>query len=288
MILNHDRKRDLLRCVESTLALRDSPFELVVVDNGSQDGSWEALREAYPEVQGVRSERNLGSPSGRNLGLRYADAHFRYRYLLFLDEDTSLDPSLLRELVAALEADPGVGIACPKAYREAPSRELMSVGMSVNFSTGSIRDLGAGETDVGQYDAPRDVDACGAFGFLMRGELARALGGFDEAFSPYGWADVDLCLRARRRGARIRYVPSARIHHKGGREARGFVPTYERYKARNFFWLVGRHANPLQWLSCGIFTGLRTLRRAAGLLLRGELGVVGSQMRGIVDAFARR
>jgi hypothetical protein len=289
IILNLNKKEDILKCLESVFKLDYSPYEVVVVDNASADGSVEAISIAFPEVHLVRSIKNLGAGGGRNLGVRYANDNFNYKYIFFLDNDTQVEVSSLTKLAEALEKDKQAGFAFPKSYRAFPSNVIMSIGINVNLYTGSIFDIGAGEVDQGQYDRPRYVPACGGFGLLVRREVFSQVGWFDEIFNPYGWEEVDLSLRARKRGFKILYVPEALIYHKGGKLGRGgSLPEYERYKVRNLFILMRRHTTLLQWICFVLFIPLKAFSLSIARLSQGDLRVVLAQFRGFIDGFIKK
>jgi len=189
----------------------------------------------------------------------------------------------LERLVDALDGDDEAGIACPKALQAHPSERLMSCGIHVDLRRASIHDIGSGEIDRGQYDEARVVPACGGFGFLIRADLARALDGFDDRFNPYGWGEIDLCLRARARGMRTLYVPSAVVRHSGGRIGRGRIPAIETYKARNFLRLMEKHAGAPEWLGTLCFLPWKVLSQALADAARGNVSVVGARVRGLRD-----
>src|ERR1700751_2384714 len=88
IILNLNKKQDTLECLESVFRLDYSPYEVVVVDNGSTDGSADAISKVFSKVHLIRSANNLGVAGGRNLGIQYANNNFQYQYLFFLDNDT--------------------------------------------------------------------------------------------------------------------------------------------------------------------------------------------------------
>jgi GT2 family glycosyltransferase len=288
IVLNFNKKEELLACLASVGALDYEPYQVVVVDNASGDGSAEAAAEAFPHYHLLRNETNLGAPLGRNRGEAFVQAHLSADYLLFLDNDTTVDPGFLGHLSRALSADPGAAIACGKAYTAYPSSTIMSAGIVANLTTGAVYDRGSGETDLGQYDEAGPVDACGGFGFLVRAEVFRALGGLDGAFTPYGWEEVDLCLRARRAGHCCIYVPEAVIYHKGGKIGRGPVEAYERHKARNYITLIWRHTSPWQKLSCLIFVALKELMNISKLIFQGNFRIIGSHFKGLFEFLLQR
>ncbi|MGE5446394.1 MAG: glycosyltransferase family 2 protein [Ignavibacteriales bacterium] len=287
IILNLNKKEEILKCLEDVFKLDYSPYEVVVIDNGSTDGSADAISKAFSEVHLIRSINNLGVSGGRNLGIEYANNNFRYKYLFFLDNDTLVEDSSLTKLTEALKNDKEAGLAFPKAYREFPSKIIMSVGIYVNLYIGSIYDIGAGEIDQGQYNLPRHVLACGAFGFLAKKEVFSQIGWFDEIFNPYGWEDVDFSLRTRKEGFKILYIPEALIYHKGGKAGRGPLPEYEKYKIRNFFILMRRHTNSLQWICFVILIPLKATFRIIKELYHGNSKVVLAQFRGFLDGFIK-
>lgn len=286
IILNHDKKEDALRCLDSVARLDYSPIESVVVDNGSRDGSAEAIRAKYPRVHLIENKFNAGVAGGRNLGIRYAREKFDYRFLLFLDNDVVIETRALSEMVKAFDSRGNVGIVSPKCFRmDAPGTLRYAGGMSVNLYTGRIADIGNGEKDEGQFDEPRFVSACGGLCLVGREAMDR-IGAFDETFNPYGWEDVDFSMRAGALGYKILYHPKAVIHHKGGRsQTGGAVREYEFSKARNYFYLMRKHAGPLQLLCLGMIFPFRALRTAAMEVLRGNFGIILSRVRGFLSRF---
>lgn len=250
LILSYNKRQFTLRCLESVSRLRYYPREVIVVDNGSSDGSAEAVAAAYPEVHLLRSPVNSGASGGRNLGIHLANERFPYRYLLFLDDDTTVDEQLAGELVAVLEADARAGLATPKAYRSGSSEVIASAGgMVVRLGRASITDIGAGMSDTGQFNHSVTVDSCVGFAVLARREALERCSGFDDSYNPYGWEEVDFSLRLRAAGYTIRYAPRARCWHSGGAPSRGRVAAYEVGKMSNYLRLMRRHATVGEWLT---------------------------------------
>jgi GT2 family glycosyltransferase len=251
LVLSYNKREHTLRCLESVRRLSYRPREVVVVDNASSDGSAEAIASAYPDAHLLRSPVNRGAAGGRNLGLQWAGQRFQYSYLLFLDDDTTVDERIADELVSVLRADGQVGLATPKAYRGGTNDVIASAGgMRVRLGLGSIVDVGAGERDVGQFDSGAQVDSCVGFAVLGRREALERCGGFDERYNPYGWEEVDLSLRLRQAGYTIQYVPTARCWHAGGTPGRGRrLAAYERGKITNYLRLMRSHATRKEWLS---------------------------------------
>jgi GT2 family glycosyltransferase len=177
------------------------------------------------------------------------EEHLQAEYILFLDNDTQIEPDAVHEFVAAADRDVRIGLVAPKAFRKKGDSRLLSAGgMGFNPYTGTLRDVAGGDIDRGQYDQYRDVQAGPGFAFLVRSAVFRKIGLFDETFNPYGWEDVDFSLRAGKAGFRIVYAPKAVVYHAGGRVGRGIIRHYERNKARNMLYFVRRHTTIPQWM----------------------------------------
>ena len=118
VVLNSNGREVTLHALASLAAMSYPRCDLVVVDNGSTDGSFAAVAAAFPAVEQVRTEENLGPAGGVNLGLEWALLHGSrdYDYVLVLNNDVEVAPDFLTELVAAAETDPMVGCVGPKAY----------------------------------------------------------------------------------------------------------------------------------------------------------------------------
>ncbi len=290
IILNLNKREDTLKCLESVSKLDYSHYEVVVVDNGSTDGSAEAILNAFPDVHLIRSANNLGVSGGRNLGIEYANNNFQYMYLFFLDNDTLVDKESLGELIKATRKDKQIGIVTPKGYMMFPPHVITSAGgININLYAGSVYDIGSGEVDKGQYDQPKFVTSCAGFAFLVKKEVFSQIGWFNEIFNPYGWEDVDFSLRARKRGFKILYVPKALIYHKGGKVGRGgALPEYEKYKVRNFFILMKRHTNSLQWICFVCLIPLKAIFLIIEGVYHGNSKVVLAQFRGFLDLFSNK
>lgn len=284
IVLTHNNLADTIECLDSVRESVYSKFDVLLVDNHSTDGSIEKIKSSYPDVHYQENSTNLGVAGGRNSGWRYVHKHFSADYLLFLDNDTVIMPDTLSLLAECLNSHPDVATACGKTYTAPPSNIVMSAGMHVNLYTGVVTDIGTGETDEGQYDAPGYVQACGGFGFMVKENAFRECAGLDEAFNPYGWEDVDFCLRAREKGYRCYYIPEATIYHKGCKIGRGYVLQYEKFKVKHYFRLLSRHTNFAQKLCCAIVVPVRGLVATVKLLARGEFRAVTSQLRGALES----
>jgi GT2 family glycosyltransferase len=286
IVLNYNKKDMVLSCLKSLNQQHYDSCRIVVVDNASTDGSQEAIRDIFPKTELLCSERNLGASQGRNFGVEYAKSQDDFGYILFLDDDAEVATESIARLVDALESEPQIGIVCGKTYIDLDSRVLMSTGIIERFHWARCYDRGAAELDLGQYDRDGLVDACGGFALMIRASLFDDLEGFDEVFSPYGWEDVDLCLRARQLGFHTKYIHDAVFAHKGTQVGRSPLPLYERSKVKNFLILLLRHASLSQKLCALVSVPLRGAWLILNFARKGRWNIIGAQIDGIKDTFS--
>jgi GT2 family glycosyltransferase len=239
IILNYNGRRWLRRCVSAVLQ-QEGAFELLVVDNASSDGSVEEIR-TLPRVNVIQLPDNSGFAVGNNRG---AEAARGTDFLVFLNNDTEVQPGWLEALTHALDERPDAGLATSHiTYLDDPN-VIDSAG------DGYLRAGGAFKRWHGQRRLPgpgiEDVfGACGA-AFAIRRPVFERLGGFDDdLFMVY--EDVDLSYRAQLAGWRCVYVPQAVVRHAGGatlgRESRSAVF----YGQRNLEWVWLKNT-PRAWL----------------------------------------
>lgn len=269
IIVNHNRKDLLRNCLHSLLQQHGIAFEIVVVDNGSQDGSAEMIKREFPgcsiPIQVIRNEDNRGFCAANNQGIAKA----RGEFLALLNNDAEAEPGWLATLRQAFQ-QPDVGMAASKILvYDDPSR-IDKVG-HVIYLDGQNRGRGFGETDHGQYDRIEEVlwpDGCAA---MYRRAMIEEIGGFDEDFFAYA-DDAELGLRARIAGWRCLYMPGAVVrHHRGatlGKQSLWRMELIERNRvllaAKLFPW-------SLLWLN-GVFYAIRLLAGAwATMTGQGEI-----------------
>lgn len=282
----------LRRCLSNLAELYGVEFQVIIVDNGSSDGTSSMVRTEYPDIHLLEKDRNFGVAGGRNMGIRYARAHLACDLFFFTDDDATLSPDALDRMRETICSDPRIGLVTPKRYVEGQAMRLGSAGgHQINLYTGVIKNIGANEIDRGQYDRERDVESAGGI-VLIRAQVFDDVGLYDESFNPYGWEDVDFSLRARASGFRIRYQPLATVFHAGGKLGRGAsVPLYENSKTKNYVLLMRRHATWLQKCSLVVVLPLRGIFRVAIEFMQGNrragAGIVSGSFRALVMILRR-
>ncbi|MCS6846136.1 MAG: glycosyltransferase family 2 protein [Anaerolineae bacterium] len=256
VILNTNRRDDTLACLE-TLRRNDYPnLAILVLDNASTDGSVEAIRSAFPNVEIISLKDNRGYAGNNNVGISAALARGA-EWVLVLNEDTLLAPDCISLLVAEGERDSRIGIVGPMVYHADEPNVIQSAGgwMDERWQAGHI---GQNETDVGQFPYPRDVAWVSGCAIMVRSSVINQVGMLDERFFYY-WEETEWCVRARQKDWRIVHVPAAKLWHKGVKRDYRPAPSVAYYGVRNHFMMLAKHhAPPTAWLSAWAQT-LRTL-----------------------------
>ena len=215
--LTHNKLDYTRRCLGSLLRTAGDPWELIVVDNGSTDGTREWLETFKSEgaahgvdVRLVCNATNVGCSTARNQGRAAAVG----RNVVFVDNDVALrSRHWLDQLGRALAVDHTVGIVGPKLVYPFGPHDIQFAGGAVS-PTGRVQFLGRGEhKNDPRFNKPREVQCFISACFMIRREALDATGGFDEAFNPVEYEDIDYCYRLRSRGYRILYEPSVEMYH---------------------------------------------------------------------------
>ncbi len=240
VVLSWNGKDDTLLCLASLAGVDYAPLEVIVVDNGSSDGSPEAVEAEFPEAVVIRMGRNAGFSGGVNAGIEAAIERGAAAVLL-LNNDMVVEPGFLGPLVAALE--PGVAAACSQIlFAESPDR-VWYAGATFRPRRGHHgRNIGFGEPPLPASAPPYPVDcACGG-AMLMSREAIDEIGLFDEELFAYR-EDLDWSLRAARAGRRVVVVPASIVRHRISASTGGeSSPTSLYYDVRNGLVVSERYA----------------------------------------------
>lgn len=231
LLVNWNGLADTQACLASLQKATYPNAFVVVVDNGSTDGSVPALRAAFPEITLVEAGENLGFVGGNNLALDRAWA-LGAQYALLLNNDTEVDPGFLEPLVEAAEADPRVGIVGPTIYFYGQPTVIWSAGGAIDWGRGVTHMLGLNEPEQGQFGAaPRPVDFVTGCALLIKREVVAQVGPLDPRFFAY-FEEVEWCARVTRAGYRCLHEPRSRLWHKITLDNRG-SPQVMYYMTRN-------------------------------------------------------
>lgn len=239
VIVNYNAGDFLRRCLTYVMAQTHPSWEVIIVDNASQDDSL-AQVDGLERVTIIRNRSNLGFAAGQNQGLIMA----RGTYLMPLNFDIRMTTTFLAQLVAALDSNPTSGSACGKLLRMnpdwTPTQEIDTTGLLMP-RTLAPTSRGHGQIDRGQFNYPIQVfGAQGAAPLYRREMLAdAAFDGqyFDERFFMW-YEDVDLDWRSYLRGWTCSFVPSAVAHHLGHADTKRQNSFHIKTTLRNRWWML--------------------------------------------------
>ncbi len=286
IILNINQKNNTLQCLQSIYRIDYPNYEIILVDNGSSDGSVEAVSDLFPQTILLENKKNLGASGGRNKGIKYANEHLTYDYMLFLDNDTIVEKNFLTELVRAIEKYPGVGIAFPKIYYMDRKKIIQIAGnISVNFYTSLFHCDNYQKKDIGQCDNFQySMLAPGCC--LVKKKLMEKVRGFDEIYDPYGFEDSDFALRSNYEGFKNLYVPDSVIYHKVSKtiSAGKYNATYTKLKGRNMKIFMKRHATSFQYLCFLLISPLLGIKTLIREMKHGNTGAAISLFKGFLKS----
>ncbi|MFN7955129.1 MAG: glycosyltransferase [bacterium] len=287
LVLNWNGGTMLRACLRSALASRGVDLHLVIVDNGSVDGSAEDAARELAGVEVFALGSNIGYARGMNRGITHA-LERGADYVLFLNNDATVEPDCILNLAHALDSDPTVGLAGPKVLFDTDATRIQYAGGRLSRWTGRSQSIGLDQRDGPRFDQARDVDFVSGCCLLVRATALRRAGLLDERFH-HGYEDVEWNVRVSRSGYRIRFVPNARAHHGHARSSGGYdSPFYVYYQVRNRFLLVRRITSPAQrwlWLP---FQAAHIARRGLDLVRTGHWASLPAFVRGILDGLAGR
>ena len=231
-------------CIRSLLAMDGADFEIIVVDNGSTDGSVERLPQEFPQITVLPQGRNLGFAAGCNVGMRYALANGG-EYILLLNNDTFVAPDLIREMLAVIESDPHIGAVCPKIYFADHPDLLWYAGADFSLWMGTSKLRGWREIDHGQFDGRQEITQATGCAMLVRRSALCEVGLLDEQFWAYA-EDLDWSLRFLERGYRLTLAPKARLWHCCGATSvkamgSGSQAIRQFFSTRNMIFVARKH-----------------------------------------------
>ena len=250
IVLSWNGRELTLQCLRSLEQLRYGNYATVVVDNGSQDGSVEAIRAEFPQVEILPLPENLGNAGGFNAGMEVG-LKARPDWIMFINNDTEVAPDLLTAFMTGVARFPDGGVFGPKIYYGGDDDLIWYAGGEVNFLWGRTRHRCIRERDRGQFDDPGRTDFVSGCCMFVRAYLAQQLGGFDETFtisrfrqSPGYGEDVDFCYRAQRQQAACYYLPAGKVWHHISSSMGGELSLrkvlLKFLSTMRFFWRHGR------------------------------------------------
>jgi GT2 family glycosyltransferase len=211
VIVNYNGFEYLRKCLNSLFSSEYPFYEVIIVDNGSIDESLSKIRKEFEGQQNriviLDLPNNLGFAAGNRVGANKTSGE----YILFLNNDTIVEPTFLSELVNALDRDASIGVAQAKILLMKKPDMFDCVGMTLNVF-GEVHQRGENEKDFGQYDQMDEISCAKGAAMIVRKKIWNSLDGFDPLFFVNS-EESDFCWRVWMYGYRVLFIPSAKVYH---------------------------------------------------------------------------
>ena len=236
--------RDIIADSVDSLLNQTQPVDVIVVENGSTDGSLEFLQKKYgKKITILAQPRNLGFAGGANVALRHAITKLKSDYVSLLNSDAKADKNWVKELLSLTNEDSKVGLVTSKIL-QLDGKHIDTTG-DMFYSWGIASPRGRGEIDSGKYENVEAVfSACGGAS-LYSTKMLKDVGLFDEDFFAY-YEDVDLSFRARNYGWSVMYNPKAVVYHAIGASSSKMSGFSIKMGIKNQIWVIVKNV-PLRY-----------------------------------------
>lgn len=286
-MLNRNGLRYSLDCINSLRNITYPNFEIVIVDNGSTDGSREVLEKKCSEFKLIANDSNLGFPEGNNVGISWA-LNNGYDYVLLLNNDTTVEPNFLDELIRVAENEPSTGIVGPQIVFYAKPSDYWSIGGYISKWNGRpfhLKNL----PKEGKKDSlkTREVDWVSGCALLAKSTVIRKIGLLDTDYF-FGTEDVDWCVRARKHNFKILYTHSSIVNHKKPKTAliKKYSYVHHYYTVRNLLIFMKKNSSFTLgfWLSFSYSLLKRILWSSVTLDFKSVMAII----KAIIDFRANR
>jgi len=280
IILNWNGLRDTIECLESLKKVTYSNYDIIIVDNGSKGNDAEVLEEKYGNwIYIIKNEKNLGYAGGCNVGIKHV-LEQDTEYVLILNNDVVVENNFLSELIKIAETTPDMGIAGPKVYYYNDPNRLYACGERINYWLLTTKN-GNNEIDNDQFNQIEYVDGIVGCAILIKKKVFKTIGMFDEDYFSYG-EETDFCIRAKKAGFHIVYVPTAKVWHKDmgstGGKLNKFVAYYQ---TRNRIMLIRKTLGKKYWITALSFFLFKTTKQICKNIIRRKPEIAGAMLRGL-------
>jgi len=276
--VNYNGLKDTCELIESLRKYVTIPYELIVVDNASVVNECDYLKEHYPEIICIRSEKNLGFSGGNNLGIRAS----RGRYLLLLNNDTIVSDDSFHYLIEKLESDLRIGGVSPKIKFASPPGNIQFAGFTpLSLITLRNRSVGYGEKDLGQYDISVPIPYLHGAAMMIKREVIQAVGMMPEIYFLY-YEELDWCTQMSRTGYLLYYEPRCTVLHKESQSTGQASPLRTFYMTRNRLLFAFRNLKGIfRYLSVAYQMSVALVKNSLGFLIKGRPDLMKATFSGI-------
>ncbi len=275
IVTNARNKEYLGKCLEALVETDYPDLEIIVVDcQTSRIKEW--ITKNFKNIKLVHFKKDIGPSASHNVGVAKADPS--RRYIAFLDNDATVEPSWLRELIKAIHNDQTIGIAQAKILKMGVEGLLDHTGLAIDTLGTWFTTLNMKEES---FNEVFEIFAASLAACIVKRDIFDKMGGFDDDYFIYD-DDTDFCWRARLLGYRVVFVPSARVSHSG-QVAKGLQPRklFHSVKNRGYTLLKNYELGNLWWRMCVYYVVMSLSVLALVFLLK--LGQALASLKGLAD-----
>lgn len=247
IILNWNNYADTIECIRSVRKSSYKNLHMIIADNHSDNDSEAILRMEFPELMIIQTGANLGFSGGNNVAIKHALKQGA-DYVLLLNNDTVVKSDFLEYLVEAGEKDETVGVLGGKTYNFYDTKRLCSAGADINWLKGTAAfHRGEGKIDEGKFDELCYVTFVPGYFMLIKSRVIDQIGYLDERYF-LGVEEIDFCVRVKKAGFNLLYVPKGVIWHKVTASHKKYEPMFIYNGYRNKLMFMKTYLNYPTWL----------------------------------------
>lgn len=285
IILTWNKKSYVINLLTTIDKIIYQNHEIIVVDNASTDGTCEAIRKEFPNVQLIVNSQNLGGTGGFNTGIKYALAKGGYDYLWLLDNDVEVEKSALSELIRILESSKRIAVAGSAMYDLTNKERLLELGYFIELRKGRFHDNKSLVVDGSVEKEFFIVDSVSSCSLCVSVKAINDVGIWDDNFFIY-CDDVDWNIRFGKKGYKIISVPSSIIWHVPWLYKLGFNTVY--YANRNMMYLISKHLSVPESIFSLLYKELAILRSSYHLFQAKEYYYSILTLKSLIDFFDKK
>ena len=224
IIVNWNGRDDLLELLASIKNLNypKDNYKIMVIDNGSSDGSQTAISQSFPDVYLLENKRNIGYVKAVNQGIANG-LNTAVDYIWIFNNDVTVEENSLKRLVEAGQQDENIGVIAPVIYSYNSPEKIDNVGYKINFWIGRLKKLKFGRDVFQNYnDTYAEVDSQLGCSTLIKSTVFKMIGNFQAIYNLY-FEETDFNIRARKKGFRVVVVKDAKVWHKTASTMNKFI-----------------------------------------------------------------
>ena len=258
--INYNQSGVTLDFLKSVYQISYPNYEVIIVDNASPNDTPDLIKEKFPQVKLIKSEKNLGFAGGNNLGILASKG----KYILFINNDTEVEKDFLEPLVDAFEKDSSLGMASSKIlFFNSPGKNTLQYagGTKINYTKGTGKFIGYGEPDTGKYKTAYTELIHGAAVMVPR-KLMQTVGVWPDMYFLY-YEEIDWSEHFKKSGYKLKYIAESKVYHKESMSIGKATTLRVYYMNRNRLLFTRRNASGFSKIKAVLYFSLTSLPKSS-------------------------